>query len=107
MNSLVQSSQLSYTSNRTMSALGQKRTSKHVQPMSALPPKADIAERDLACPLCAKSGHCSASIDVRYSLESGGGFNVAITEPRDQAGCSLQTANGGSYDCAICRRAGF
>ena len=26
-----------------MSALGQKRTSRHLQPMSALPPKADIA----------------------------------------------------------------
>src|SRR6516225_2179567 len=27
-----------------MSALGQKQTSRHLQPMSALPPKADIAE---------------------------------------------------------------
>ena len=31
---------------RPMSALGQKQTSGHVQSMSALPPKADIAERD-------------------------------------------------------------
>ena len=30
-----------------MSALGQKRTSGHVRVMSALPPKADITERDL------------------------------------------------------------
>src|SRR5215813_4600282 len=29
-----------------MSALGQKRTLKRLHPMSALPPKADIAERD-------------------------------------------------------------
>jgi hypothetical protein len=29
-----------------MSALGQKRTSDHVRDMSALPPKADITERD-------------------------------------------------------------
>ena len=29
-----------------MSALGQKRTSEDIQSMSALPPKADIAERD-------------------------------------------------------------
>jgi hypothetical protein len=29
-----------------MSALGQKRTSEHVRPMSHLPPKADIAVRD-------------------------------------------------------------
>jgi len=29
-----------------MSALGQKQTSRHLQPMSALHPKADIAETD-------------------------------------------------------------
>ena len=29
-----------------MSALGQKQTSEHVQSMSALPPKADIDERE-------------------------------------------------------------
>src|SRR5262249_19522267 len=29
-----------------MSALGQKRTFRYLRPMSALPPKADIAERD-------------------------------------------------------------
>jgi hypothetical protein len=29
-----------------MSALGQKQTLEHVRVMSALPPKADIAERD-------------------------------------------------------------
>jgi hypothetical protein len=28
--------------NRPMSALGQKQTSRHLQPMSALPPKADM-----------------------------------------------------------------
>jgi hypothetical protein len=28
--------------NRSMSALGQKQTLRHLQPMSALPPKADI-----------------------------------------------------------------
>ena len=30
----------------SMSALGQKRTSQHLRSMSALPPKADIGERD-------------------------------------------------------------
>jgi hypothetical protein len=30
-----------------MSALGQKQTLHHVRPMSALPPKADIAEKQL------------------------------------------------------------
>jgi hypothetical protein len=29
-----------------MSALGQKQTLKHVRPMSAIPPKADIADHD-------------------------------------------------------------
>jgi hypothetical protein len=29
-----------------MSALGQKRTSEHISAMSALPPEADIAERN-------------------------------------------------------------
>jgi hypothetical protein len=29
------------------SALGQKQTSRHLQPMSALPPKADIADSGL------------------------------------------------------------
>src|SRR5262249_54282465 len=32
------------TNSRVMSALGQKRTLRGVRPMSALPPKADIAE---------------------------------------------------------------
>src|SRR5262249_61218488 len=39
----------------------------------------------LRCPLSAKSGHCSASIGVRYSPESGGGLTLltpsAHTEP--------------------------
>jgi hypothetical protein len=39
-----------------MSALGQKQTSQRVRAMSALSPKADIAERECQCPLCAKSG---------------------------------------------------
>ena len=38
-----------------MSALGQKQTSRHLQPMSALPPKADIALHRSECPLCAKA----------------------------------------------------
>jgi hypothetical protein len=32
--------------NRSMSPLGHKQTSHGIWPMSALPPKADIAERD-------------------------------------------------------------
>src|SRR5262249_412868 len=33
------------------------------------------------CPLCAKSGHCSASIDVRYSPGSRGGDVTAAVAP--------------------------
>jgi hypothetical protein len=40
-----------------MSALGQKRTLMSVQPMSALPPKADIAECDRHVGFCAISRH--------------------------------------------------
>src|SRR5499427_5351763 len=43
-----------------MSALGQKRTSKHVQSMSALPPKADIANSISSCALSPAS---SPSVD--------------------------------------------
>ena len=40
-----------------MSALGQKRTFAVQNGMSALPPKADMCSAQVACPLCAKSGH--------------------------------------------------
>jgi hypothetical protein len=42
-----------------MSALGLKRTWKHVRAMSALPPKADIAIGMSA--LCSKADSCSAA----------------------------------------------
>jgi len=38
--------------NSPMSALGQKQTSAHVRVMSALPPKADIRERDYQFAKC-------------------------------------------------------
>jgi hypothetical protein len=37
----------SVTANGSMSALGQKQTSAHVRAMSALPPKADVADSGL------------------------------------------------------------
>src|SRR6516165_3871451 len=40
-----------------MSALGQKRTSEHLQSMSALPPNSGHWNSVVECPLCAKSGH--------------------------------------------------
>jgi len=42
---------------RVMSAMGQKRTLRRVCVMSALPPKADIAERDKAHELRVQSPH--------------------------------------------------
>jgi hypothetical protein len=49
-----------------MSALGQKQTLGKVRPMSALPPKADIALHRSECPLCAKSRH--SALQQRMSL---------------------------------------
>jgi len=48
-----------------MSALGQKRTSRQVWSMSALPPKADIGTQ-----LCAKSGHYAPQQKSPYSISS-------------------------------------
>src|SRR5689334_7092683 len=45
-----------------MSALGHKRTWLQVRSMSALPPKADIAERDGHVRFVPKAGSCSAAI---------------------------------------------
>jgi hypothetical protein len=45
----------------SMSALGQKQTSRHLQPMSALPPIADIAERDRNVCFVPKADICSAA----------------------------------------------
>jgi hypothetical protein len=39
-----------------MSALGQKQTLRRPIAMSALPPKADIRQHGLGCPLCANNG---------------------------------------------------
>jgi hypothetical protein len=41
-----------------MSALDQKRTSEHVRAMSALPPKADIRERDYQSAKCLTVNDC-------------------------------------------------
>ena len=53
-----------------MPVLGQKQTLRHLQPMSALPPKADIALHRSECPLCAKSGHSAVRQKRRYSNTS-------------------------------------
>jgi hypothetical protein len=51
-----------------MSALGQKRTFHDVAPMSALPPKADIAELEQHVRLSAKSGLMHRSKIATYSI---------------------------------------
>src|SRR6516162_7952449 len=53
-----------------MSALGQKQTLGKVRPMSALPPKADIALHCSECPLCAKSGREQPQQNPAYSITS-------------------------------------
>src|SRR5262249_38266918 len=52
-----------------MSALGQKQTFREGQPMSALPPKADIGTRSWDVCFCAKSRHRSSCLwlsETRY-----------------------------------------
>jgi hypothetical protein len=44
-----------------MSALGQKQTLRGVRPMSALPPKADITERDWHVRFLPKADSCTAT----------------------------------------------
>jgi hypothetical protein len=85
-----------------MSALGQKRTLEHLRALSALPPKADIAECDAA--LCQKRtfverrtrrvtkpilGHSHDDVGLDF------GRNLASSVPirnhgRGMIGCSLQ-----------------
>jgi len=63
-----------------MSALGQKQTSKRVRAMSALPPKADIAERCLNVRFVPKAGilrcgkACCYSITSSARVRSAGGI---------------------------------
>ena len=56
-----------------MSALGQKRTLAHVRVMSALPPKADIAESDWHVRFVPEADSCTAA---KRSL-----FDQLIGEP--------------------------
>src|SRR6516225_2332969 len=53
-----------------MSALGQKRTSAHVRPMSALPPKADMGTQPRNVCFVPKADKVHCSKIVRYSITS-------------------------------------
>ena len=54
----------------SMSALGQKRTCRSETAMSALPPKADIAERDRHVRFVPKADIRRCGRDWRYSMTS-------------------------------------
>ena len=53
-----------------MSALGQKRTSKRVRVMSAIPPKADIGTQSCDVRFVPKADILHCSIERRYSITS-------------------------------------
>jgi hypothetical protein len=53
-----------------MSALGQMQTLEFVRPMSALPPKADIAESDWHVRFVPKADILRCSKERRYSIAS-------------------------------------
>src|SRR5215469_16809109 len=57
-------------SGHSMSALGQKRTLQCILVMSALPPKADIAERDRHVRFVPKADILRCGRDWRYSITS-------------------------------------
>jgi hypothetical protein len=63
---------------RLMSALGQKQTWRREIVMSALPPKADITERQLDVRFVPITdiGQCCA--DVRFTFNSGGSSDRAV-----------------------------
>src|SRR5262249_7008171 len=50
---------------------GRKQTSRHLQPMSALPPKADIAKRDHHVRFVPKADSCDATKAVGDGAHSG------------------------------------
>jgi hypothetical protein len=54
----------------SMSQMGQKQTLKRVRPMSALPPIADIAERDLDVRFVPKADVLRCGEERRYSITS-------------------------------------
>ena len=53
-----------------MSDLGHKRTFRSFRPMSALPPKADIRQRNCDVRFVPKSRHSHCSKQPRYSITS-------------------------------------
>ena len=66
-----------------MSTLGQKQTSVHVRVMSALPPKADIAESDWHVRFVPKADICiAAKVTASKGINSSHGPALAETDIR-------------------------
>ena len=64
-----------------MSALGQKQTSRHLQPMSALPPKADIGTQPRDVRYVPKADICSAAnLESTPSLRQRGREETDFTD---------------------------
>jgi hypothetical protein len=60
-----------------MSAMGHKRTLKRFRLTSALPPKADIAERDRDVRFVPKADSCAAAIYAAFRTSIAGFLPVA------------------------------
>ena len=70
-----------------MSAMGHEQTSRHVRVMSVIPLKADIHQRECACPLSAISG-----LGDRLSA-----LSASIGHPRRTQGTWRVGTKAGSY----------
>src|SRR5215472_10917521 len=81
---------------RQVYALGQKRTLKRLRPMSALPPKADIADCDCDVRFVPKADSCTAAIDVRSSAAPSQ-CNCHIPARTDDAFLLLQRECGSNW----------
>jgi hypothetical protein len=67
-----------------MSALGQKRTSEHVQSMSALPPKADMEQHGRNVRFVPKADILHCGIERRYSITSSARTRSVGGTPRER-----------------------
>jgi hypothetical protein len=77
-----------------MSALGQKQTSAHVRVMSALPQKADIADRDWHVRFVPKADSCTAAnskaSDEPVGFTQAKGRTVATAVASAKRACAQQ-----------------
>src|SRR6516164_2773248 len=74
-----------------MSALGQKQTSRHLQPMSALPPKADIGTQSWNVRFTPESGHCGPISTAGFTLRK------EVKQQRRGFSGFLKVGGGGNF----------